>query len=112
MTHELPEQKNDNKNKIECIFDKKYIELMVSMILTDNPEYIKTHKKKSDKYYQKIKMLTEEIMRIETSNPIMISGNKESYLSEQAKAFSKYYKQALFNIKNNSNKSLSLKQKK
>ena len=78
MTHELPEQKNDNKNKIECIFDKKYIELMVSMILTDNPEYIKTHKKKSDKYYQKIKMLTEEIMRIETSNPIMISGDRKS----------------------------------
>ena len=112
MTHELPEQKNDNKNKIECIFDKKYIELMVSMILTDNPEYIKTHKKKSDKYYPKIKMLTEEIMRIETSNPIMISENKESHLSEQAKAFSKYYKQALINIKNNSNKNLSLKQKK
>ena len=41
----------------------------------------------------------------------MISGNKETYLSEQAKAFSVYYKQALINIKNN-NKNLSLKQKK
>ena len=41
MTHELPEQKNDNKNRIKCIFDKRYIERMISMILTDNPEYIK-----------------------------------------------------------------------
>lgn len=112
MTHELPEQNNDNKNRIKCIFDKRYIERMISMILTDNPEYIKTHRKKSDKYYSKIRMLTEEIIRIETNNPIMISGNKESYLSEQAKAFSVYYKQALINIKNNSNKNLSLKQKK
>lgn len=112
MTHELPEKNNDSKNRIKCIFDKRYIERMISMILTDNPEYIKTNRKKSDKYYSKIRMLTEEIMRIETNNPIMISGNKETYLSEQAKAFSVYYKQALINIKNNSNKSLSLKQKK
>mgnify|MGYP004611019643 FL=1 len=98
MTHELPKQ-NNNKNKIKCIFDKNYIEQILSMILTDNPEYLKTKINKPDKYCLKIKVLTEEIIRIEIDNPIMISDNKNTYLIERAKAFDKYYKQALENIK-------------
>ena len=103
MTHELPEYNNSKKN-MECTFDKKLIIKLVSMILTNTPEYT-TNKFSNKKQSQKILCITEEIIQIQSNNPIMISRNKETKRIEQAKAFDSYYEQAKININKKAKKS-------
>lgn len=118
MTHELPEHNNSEKS-IKCTFDKETIIKLVSMVLTNTPEYTTNkfyNKKQSQKivkkYTKKILSITEEILQIQENNPIMISENKQTRRIEQSKAFAAYYEKAKINISKNRRKSSVQKVKK